>query len=107
MFVDSIDWVTLPNAPDMAMHANRRKGAAKGVTGRVGTKPYAASGTYIERRSNGCTGCRYEPAERSGPSACPFTVPCWSVPIRTQIAIDAEMLRRRLGISRNVRGEHS
>lgn len=44
MFVDGVDWVTLPNALGMVMHADRRAGAGKGVTGLVGTKPYAASG---------------------------------------------------------------
>jgi deoxyribodipyrimidine photolyase-related protein len=125
MFVDGIDWVTLPNALGMIMHADQRKDAAKGVTGLVGTKPYAASGKYIQRMSNYCTTCRYDPAERTGPSACPFTVFYWDFLIRTrekladnqrmtmilknvdrmtpkartQITIDANLLRKRLGIA--------
>ncbi len=124
MFVDGIDWVTLPNALGMVMHADRRKNAAKGITGLVGTKPYAASGKYIQRMSNYCTKCRYDPAERSGPSACPFTVFYWDFlirsretlahnqrmamilknvdrmkpEVRTQITIDANLLRAKLGI---------
>lgn len=124
MFIDGVDWVTLPNALGMVMHADQRRGAAKGVTGLVGTKPYAASGKYIQRMSNYCTGCRYDPGERTGPSACPFTVFYWdflirsrerlgqnqrmsmilknvdrlSPEIRTQITIDAKALRRRLGV---------
>jgi deoxyribodipyrimidine photolyase-related protein len=47
MFVDGVDWVTLPNALGMVMHADRRSDAPPGVTGVVGTKPYAASGKYI------------------------------------------------------------
>ena len=125
MFVDGVDWVTLPNALGMVMHADRRSGAAKGVTGLVGTKPYAASGKYIERMSNYCTTCRYDPAERTGSSACPVTVFYWDFLIRTraqlaqshrmammlknvdrmtpeartQITVDANLLRKKLGIT--------
>ena len=68
IYVDAIEWVELPNTAGMALHA---------CGPRFTSKPYVASGAYINRQSNYCAGCRYDPARRSGDDACPFTTLYW------------------------------
>lgn len=68
MFWDAIDWVSLPNTLGMSQH---------GDGGVMGTKPYAASGNYINRMSDHCRHCRYDPRQAVGEDACPFTTLYW------------------------------
>lgn len=68
MYLDAIDWVSLPNMLGMSQHADG---------GVVGTKPYCASGAYIDRMSDYCKGCRYDPKQATGDKACPFTTLYW------------------------------
>ncbi len=68
MYVDAIDWVSLPNALGMSQY---------GDGGIVGTKPYCASGSYINRMSNFCGHCRYDYRETTGDRACPFSTLYW------------------------------
>ncbi|WP_445819032.1 cryptochrome/photolyase family protein [Aquabacterium sp. A3] len=69
IYVDAVEWVELPNVAGMALYANG---------GRFTSKPYAASGAYIQRMSNHCKGCRYDPKQRTGDNACPYTTLYWA-----------------------------
>ncbi|MGA8513280.1 MAG: cryptochrome/photolyase family protein, partial [Burkholderiaceae bacterium] len=69
VYVDAVEWVELPNVAGMALFANG---------GRFTSKPYVASGAYVKRMSNYCTGCSYEPEARLGPKACPLTTLYWN-----------------------------
>ncbi len=69
VYVDAVEWVELPNVAGMALFANG---------GRFTSKPYVASGAYVKRMSNYCSGCKYEPEARVGPSACPMTTLYWN-----------------------------
>jgi deoxyribodipyrimidine photolyase-related protein len=75
MFWDAIDWVSLPNTLGMSQH---------GDGGVMGTKPYAASGAYIDRMSDHCGHCRYDPRLSVGDRACPFTTLYWDFLARHQ-----------------------
>lgn len=68
VFADAFDWVELPNTHGMATFADG---------GIVGSKPYAASGAYINRMSNYCGGCRYDVKGRLQDDACPFNALYW------------------------------
>jgi deoxyribodipyrimidine photolyase-related protein len=52
--------------------------------GVVGTKPYAASGAYINRMSNYCKDCQYDVKSRTGQDACPFNTLYWHFLIRNR-----------------------
>ena len=68
VYADAFEWVELPNVAGMALFADG---------GVMASKPYAASGAYIDRMSNYCQDCHYSPKERTGPKACPFNYLYW------------------------------
>jgi len=68
IYVDAVEWVEAPNTLGMSQFADG---------GRMVSKPYAASGRYIDRMSNYCSGCRFKPGLAVGDDACPFTTLYW------------------------------
>ena len=68
VYADAFEWVELPNVTGMALYADG---------GIMASKPYAASGAYINRMSDYCRGCAYNPAEKLSENACPFNYLYW------------------------------
>ncbi len=68
VYIDAYDWVELPNTHGMALFADG---------GILASKPYAASGAYINRMSDYCGSCAYDVKEKSGEKACPFNILYW------------------------------
>ena len=75
VYIDAFEWVELPNTLGMSQF---------GDGGLLGSKPYASSGSYINRMSNYCGSCKYDVKARTGPKACPFNSLYWHFIDRNQ-----------------------
>ncbi len=68
VYIDAFEWVEVPNTLGMSQFADG---------GLLGSKPYVASGAYIDRMSDYCGGCSYKVKEKVGDTACPFNLLYW------------------------------
>ncbi|MDP5012458.1 MAG: cryptochrome/photolyase family protein, partial [Alphaproteobacteria bacterium] len=75
VYADAHEWVELPNVTGMILFADG---------GILGSKPYAASGAYINKMSNYCKNCQYNVKEKNGSNACPFNYLYWDFLIRNR-----------------------
>ena len=67
-YIDGAEWVMVPNVMGMGLWADG---------GRMASKPYISGGAYIDRMSDYCGTCPYDPRKRTGEDACPFTTLYW------------------------------
>jgi len=89
VYVDAVEWVELPNTLGMSQY---------GDGGLMASKPYVATGKYIQKMSNYCGACPKNPAKRTGEQACPFTTLYWDYLLRHE-----EKLRKNQRMSLQVR----
>ncbi|GAA0618709.1 cryptochrome/photolyase family protein [Kutzneria viridogrisea] len=68
-FVDGTPWVMPVNVIGMSQHADG---------GAIATKPYLSGGAYLNRMTDHCAGCWFDPRKRTGDRACPFTAGYWA-----------------------------
>jgi deoxyribodipyrimidine photolyase-related protein len=75
IYIDAVEWVELPNTLGMSQYVD---------DGLFGSKPYVATGKYIDKMSNYCKNCQYDPKEKTGDDACPFTTLYWDFLLRNK-----------------------
>ena len=68
-YVDGYRWVMPTNVVGMSQHADG---------GLLATKPYTSGGAYINKMSDHCGDCDFDPKKRVGDDACPFTAGYWA-----------------------------
>ena len=67
--MDGFRWVMPTNVVGMSQHADG---------GLLATKPYTSGGAYINKMSDHCGDCAFDPKKRVGDDACPFTAGYWA-----------------------------
>ncbi len=75
VYADAYEWVELPNTHGMTLYADG---------GVLGSKPYAASGNYINKMSDYCKDCKYDVKQKEGDDACPFNYLYWNFFLKNQ-----------------------
>ncbi|MEL7491457.1 MAG: cryptochrome/photolyase family protein [Pseudomonadota bacterium] len=75
VYADAYEWVEAPNVIGMSQFADG---------GYLGSKPYAASGNYINKMSDYCKACRYDVKQKTGDDACPFNPLYWDFLVRNE-----------------------
>jgi deoxyribodipyrimidine photolyase-related protein len=75
VYADAYEWVELPNVSGMVLFADG---------GVLASKPYAASGAYINKMSNYCQQCKYDVKAKNGAGACPFNYLYWDFLLRNR-----------------------
>ncbi len=75
VYFDAFEWVEAPNVIGMSQFADG---------GLLGSKPYAASGNYINKMSDYCSACHYDVKQKTGDGACPFNALYWDFLIRNE-----------------------
>ena len=78
-YIDAYDWVVEPNVLGMSTYADG---------GLTATKPYVSGAAYINRMSNFCGHCRYDPKKTLTSDACPFTALYWTFLERNQARLE-------------------
>ncbi len=69
VYIDAIEWVEITNTRGMSQWADG---------GKIATKPYVSSGSYINKMSNYCKACHYKVSKKTGEDACPFNSLYWN-----------------------------
>jgi deoxyribodipyrimidine photolyase-related protein len=97
VYADAFEWVELPNTHGMALFADG---------GIMASKPYAASGAYIDRMSDQCGACAYDVKLKAGPKACPFNYLYWDFMDRNEARLKGNpRLANPLATLRKMSGE--